>query len=326
MSSPKLTVLMPVYNCEPYLREAIDSILQQSFYDFEFLIINDASTDASEEIILSYSDPRIKYVKNEVNLRLVGTLNRGLDLIRTPYMVRMDGDDVSVPNRLEKLFDFMETHPEIGVCGSFIETFGNDNTVWKYDESDEMIRPCIFYKSMIGHASAIFRMSVLNENAVRYSERHIHMEDRVMWLSLFNLTKFHNLQEVLYKYRILEHNVTVLNRDSRIERSEKYFAEVFSFLGLQWNAEILRFHFGDPSQKPHKSILKSYCGLLDGVDYKKEFNCSDDVWNHHRKVIFKNKLNVMFANGSVSEMFWYSRNMNPLTLKQWLHFIKRKLK
>lgn len=326
MNTPKLTVLMPVYNCEPYLREAIDSILQQSFSDFEFLIINDASTDASEEIILSYSDPRIKYVKNEVNLRLVGTLNRGLDLINTPYMVRMDGDDISVPNRLEKLFTFMESHPEIGVCGSFIETFGNDNTVWKYDESDEMIRPCIFYKSMIGHASAIFRMSVLNENGIRYSERHIHMEDRVMWLSLFNLTKFHNLQEVFYKYRILEHNVTVVNRDSRIERSEKYFAEVFSFLGLKCNAEILRFHFGNPSQKPDKSMLKSYVGLLDGIDYKKLFNCSNVVWSHHKKVVFRNKLNVMFANGSISEMFWYSRNMNPLTLKQWLHFIKRKLK
>lgn len=242
---------MPVYNCEPYLREAIDSILQQSFSDFEFLIINDASTDASEEIILSYSDPRIKYVKNEVNLRLVGTLNRGLDLINTPYMVRMDGDDISVPNRLENLFTFMESHPEIGVCGSFIETFGNDNTVWKYDESDEMIRPCIFYKSMIGHASAIFRMSVLNENGIRYSERHIHMEDRVMWLSLFNLTKFHNLQEVFYKYRILEHNVTVKNKDSLKERVSAFYAEVFSSFDLNVSSSQLAIHVGYASITRH---------------------------------------------------------------------------
>jgi glycosyltransferase involved in cell wall biosynthesis len=326
MNTPKLTVLMPVYNCEPYLREAIDSILQQTFSDFEFLIINDASTDASEEIILSYTDPRIKYVKNDVNLRLVGTLNRGLDLIATPYMVRMDGDDVSTPDRLQKLFSYMESNPDIGVCGSFIETFGNDNTVWKYDEDDEMIRPCIFYKSMIGHASAIFRMSVLNENGIRYSERHIHMEDRVMWLSLFHITKFHNLQEVLYKYRILEHNVTVMNRNSRIERSEKYFSEVFLSLDLKCNKDLLRFHFGDPSLVPNKPLLKSYFSFLNDIDFQKLFQCSIQTWNHHIGIIFKNKLNGLFERGSFSTVLWYSRNMNSLTFKQWVYFIRRKLK
>jgi glycosyltransferase involved in cell wall biosynthesis len=301
MNTPKLTVLMPVYNCEPYLREAIDSILQQTFSDFEFLIINDASTDASEEIILSYTDPRIKYVKNDVNLRLVGTLNRGLDLIATPYMVRMDGDDVSTPDRLQKLFSYMESNPDIGVCGSFIETFGNDNTVWKYDEDDEMIRPCVFYKSMIGHASAIFRMSVLNENGIRYSERHMHMEDRVMWLSLFHITKFHNLQEVLYKYRILEHNVTVKNKDSLKERVTAFYAEVFKFFEIDISTEVLSVHVGYAPIGQHRALeIQSYIDWLNISFTELELRKlgSKKALGYHLNVIRERLLSRIYAGGT----------------------------
>jgi hypothetical protein len=138
----------------------------------------------------------------------------------------------------------MESHPEIGVCGSFIETFGNDNTVWEYEETDDFIRPSVFYKSMIGHASAIFRVSVLNENKVFYSERHIHMEDKVLWFSLLNITKFHNIQEVLYKYRILDHNITIINKSTLEERVAKYYYEVFTHFGIDFTPSILKIHMG----------------------------------------------------------------------------------
>src|SRR5215472_9201923 len=99
---------MPVYNGEKHLREAIDSILSQTFRDFEFLIINDGSTDGSVEIIASYRDPRILLVHNEKNLGLIATLNRGMDLARGEYITRMDCDDISLPRRLEKQVAFME--------------------------------------------------------------------------------------------------------------------------------------------------------------------------------------------------------------------------
>ncbi|MBX7093199.1 MAG: glycosyltransferase [Flavobacteriales bacterium] len=319
---------MPVYNCEPYLKEAIDSILNQTYADFDFLIINDASTDKSEDIILSYSDPRIIYLKNETNLRLVGTLNRGLDCISTPYMVRMDGDDISTPDRLAKLLDFMESHPEIGVCGSFIETFGNDNSIWKYNETDEMIRPCIFYKSMVGHASAIFRMSVLNHHQIRYSERHIHMEDRVMWLSLFSIAKFHNLQEALYKYRILEHNVTVRNRETLSERVTRFYEELFPEFGIECTNNLLQIHLGytDLLNFEEKEIT-NYITWLEKLRFSHfdvNLGLTKFAMNFHYKIMESRFVNRAKATGN-GAIIWISTK-NETLFKRILLVLRSKLK
>lgn len=115
---PAISVLMPVYNSEKYLNEAIESILNQTFVDFEFIIINDASNDNSENIIESYQDSRIKYFKNEKNLGVAKTLNKGLKLAQGKYIARMDSDDISLPERLYKQFKFMEVYNDIDVCGS----------------------------------------------------------------------------------------------------------------------------------------------------------------------------------------------------------------
>ena len=112
--NPKVTVFMPVYNGEKYLNEAIDSILNQTFNDFELLIINDGSTDKSAEIIKSYNDPRIRFVENEENLKLAKTRNKGLELALGEYFVPMDCDDISHPERIQKLVEFMEKNPRAG--------------------------------------------------------------------------------------------------------------------------------------------------------------------------------------------------------------------
>jgi len=114
---PKVTVLMPVYNAEKYLKEAIGSILGQSFSDFEFLIINDGSTDSSVKIIKSYDDPRIRFIANEKNLGVIPTLNKGFALAQGEFIARMDADDISLPKRLELQADFMDKHPEAGAIG-----------------------------------------------------------------------------------------------------------------------------------------------------------------------------------------------------------------
>lgn len=114
---------MPAYNAEKYLREAIDSILAQTFTDFELIIINDGSTDFTKDIILSYTDQRIRYIENEQNSGICVTLNKGLDAARGRYIARMDSDDISLPRRLEVQVQYMDSHPEIGVAGTDIEIF-----------------------------------------------------------------------------------------------------------------------------------------------------------------------------------------------------------
>ena len=132
-SSPIVTVLMPVYNAEKYLAEAINSILNQTFTNYELLIINDGSTDKSEEIILKYSDKRIRYIKNDKNIRLVATLNKGIELAKGKYIARMDADDISVPTRLEKQITLLENNEDIGVCGSFLYVFGENIRNYMFD-------------------------------------------------------------------------------------------------------------------------------------------------------------------------------------------------
>src|SRR4051794_29608800 len=116
---PKVTVLLAVYNGERYLREAIDSILGQTFQDFEFLIINDGSTDSTREIILSYHDPRIRLVDNEDNIGQTRSLNRGLALAAGQFVARQDADDISEPERLASQVAFLEIHPEVVLLGTW---------------------------------------------------------------------------------------------------------------------------------------------------------------------------------------------------------------
>ena len=153
--NPLVTVLMPVYNGEKYLKEAIESILNQTFKDFEFLIINDGSTDNSVKIIQSFNDLRIRLIHNESNIGLIKTLNKGLKLSNGKYIARMDCDDVSLPKRLSVQINFMEKHPEIGVCGSWVKIIGLEQKfINKYPQKHEEARH-IFYltRPLLTHLS-----------------------------------------------------------------------------------------------------------------------------------------------------------------------------
>ena len=141
MKTPALTVLMPVYNTEKYLKEAVDSILQQSFPDFEFLIIDDSSTDSSAEIIAAYRDPRIRVLKNEKNMGMSATLNKGIEMCRTELIARMDADDISYPERLEKQFRFFESNPECAL----LYTWAQEITTQKVPVGVEEYVPEYFY-------------------------------------------------------------------------------------------------------------------------------------------------------------------------------------
>src|SRR6185295_3491651 len=128
MTPPQVSVLMSVYNGEKYLKEAMESILNQSFPDFEFLIFNDSSTDSGREIILSFNDPRIVLVDNEKNIGLTKSLNKGLSLAKGKYIARMDADDISDAGRLNEQVNYMEKNSDVAVCGSWVQ-FLNESEV-----------------------------------------------------------------------------------------------------------------------------------------------------------------------------------------------------
>lgn len=224
----KISVLMPVYNGERYLKEAIDSILNQTFPAFEFIIINDGSTDRTREIVTTYRDPRIRFVENERNMGLIRTLNRGLDLVNGEYTARMDCDDVSLPERLAFQASFLDTHPFIGVCGTRARIIDENGLITGELRplSGETIKKLFWRPSPILHPTSMARTTLLKES--RYSIDYPHAEDYELWLRLYAKTQFHNLNQYLLLYRMHKDSIRSIKRELQLENSYRAFTAFLS--------------------------------------------------------------------------------------------------
>ncbi len=202
-SIPVVSVVMPAYNAEKYLREAIESILSQTFTDFEFIIINDGSTDRTKEIIFSYDDPRIVYIENEKNSGICVTLNKGLDVARGKYIARMDSDDISIPNRLEVQVKYMDANPDVGASGSDVEFFGEGISPYVFTQlhtSEECVAG-LLYNSCFAHPSVIIRKNTIDSNDLRYKDEFRGLEDYELWWQIAKYAKLNNIAEPLLRYR-----------------------------------------------------------------------------------------------------------------------------
>lgn len=199
---PAVTVLLPVYNSAPYLAEAIDSILHQSFPDFELLIMDNNSTDNSPDIIRGFSDPRIRYVKNEQNIGLAASLNRGIKLARGEFIARMDADDVARPDRLKLQVDYMRRHSDVGLCGGQIHKIVDGTRHWmKFPVSHEENRVTLLFHTCFPHPAVMIRRNVLIEHSLFYKENLRNVEDYELWVRLIEKTRTVNLRAFLLDYR-----------------------------------------------------------------------------------------------------------------------------
>jgi hypothetical protein len=194
---------MAVFNSERYLRDSVESILGQTFTDFEFLIIDDGSTDSSVQIIQSYTDPRICLVHNSGNLGLAASLNKGLALALGEYIARMDADDISRPERLSRQVYFMDEHPLVGVCGSWVQFFPKpNNNVWKLPERSEEIRCWQFHTVGVAHPSVMLRRQFFTQHGLMYDPLYRYAQDYELWGRAIRHMGFANIPEVLLDYRI----------------------------------------------------------------------------------------------------------------------------
>ncbi|MCD4813554.1 glycosyltransferase [bacterium] len=210
---PKVSVIMPVYNAEKFLPKAIESIVRQTFANFEYIIIDDGSTDQSWAIIQQYAvkDKRIVAKQNQKNLHISRTLNRCLQLAQGEYIARMDADDVSDTQRLAKQVVYMDANPDIGISGGtmiLIDEHG-DKTGHKrrYHLTDDKIRKFIFRYSPFCHPAIMVRKRVLDVCG-DYNSEYDWAEDYELYFRLGQQTKFGNIQDVLLYYRVLEKSIT----------------------------------------------------------------------------------------------------------------------
>ena len=247
---PRVSVLTPIYNTKPeHLCECIESILAQTFTDFEFLILNDSPANiALDEVVARYKDSRIKYIKNTKNLGISETRNKLIHLARGEYLAIFDHDDISVPTRLAQQVEYLDANPAVGVVSGWLEYFGHDTCIWRTPENDFDIKVGLTANCSLAHTAAMMRKSVLIDNNIEYESFYSPAEDYRLWARLMDVTKFHNLQTVLVKYRCFDKNtsVTLANKMEAartaisLELRNKYPAYYQEYVKYSANGTIFR--------------------------------------------------------------------------------------
>lgn len=224
---PLVSVLLPVYNAQDTVVEAIQSILSQTYTYFELVVINDGSTDATRERILSVRDDRIRYYENEGNQGLVYTLNRGIDLCRGKYIARMDADDISLPTRFEKQVEVMEKSPNIIVCGTDISFFGDPKRVKRARagyicfSSPDVFRKILIIVIGFAHSAVMMRKSILDKYHLRYDADYPCAEDYKFWMDLAPYGDFYNIPEKLLMYRFSATQITRSENQVQADSTKK---------------------------------------------------------------------------------------------------------
>ena len=215
----KVSVLMPVYKTpEAYLRAAIESILAQTFTDFEFLILDDCPTDDREQIVKSYADKRIKYAKNPQNMGISASRNKLIDMAQGEYLAIFDHDDISLPTRLEKEVAYLDEHTECGVVSCAKKNIIGGKVVVYLENNAEITRQ-LFMSCCIVHSASVFRKSMLNDLNLRYETEYSPAEDYALYCRLVGKTEFHNLPEVLFYYRNFAGNTTHLQKQKMNDKT-----------------------------------------------------------------------------------------------------------
>ncbi|MFT3867312.1 MAG: glycosyltransferase [Nibricoccus sp.] len=210
---PIVSVIMSVHNGEPYLREAIDSILAQSFTDFEFLIVNDCSSDNSQRIIISYGDPRVRLVDNPTNIGLTKSLNKALALSRGHYVARMDADDRSHKERLAKQVEFLNENPRVAVVGTQIQPIDAEGKTIRKGGSRKAVDPVALawhwiFDNPLAHSTTLFRREIIWERMKGYDETFRTSQDFELWSRVAHLYEICNLDEVLVDFRLHANSVS----------------------------------------------------------------------------------------------------------------------
>lgn len=267
-----VTILMPVFNVEKYIAEAIESLLAQTFSDFEMLIINDGSTDETQSEIDRYlkKDSRIKCISRE-NRGLISSLNEGFEKIDSKYIARMDGDDICHPQRLEMQLKFMEVNPDVGLCGTNMRLFDKVSKDVNYPFTDSDMKANLIFTPPFCHGAVVFRKEVIDQYQIRYDRDFVDCEDYKLWLDLSDKVKFANLPSILYYYRRHGNSVSDL---SNCQKSGVQLIRRIAASKLGLSESSIKFHLDYCAQR-YENLQMEYWPvylnelILKGESFKK---------------------------------------------------------
>lgn len=311
----KISVLMPVYNTEEkFLREAIESILNQTFTDFEFIIINDGSTNNAEDVICSYNDERIKYIKNEQNIGVSASANLGLNEAKGKYIARMDSDDVSTKERLETQYKFLEENPQYQLCSTRISK-AKGNPSPRSMNFEYLKAKLMFRGNPIIQPTVMFNKEFFIKNSLYYSTIP-YGEDWDLWFSLSLVGKFVVLPNKLLFYRQHPNQANKTYEKRHYEFCKKHFEKSFKILGFEFNEEtkelLLNFLVDLESEKisfeQWKALILELKRLLEFVKESKKVS-----YKYSIAILFKKMLSY-----SRKTLVSYLQIKCPQKILQWV--------
>lgn len=234
----KASVVIPVYNKAPYLRECLDSVLAQSFKDYELIAVDDASTDGSSEVLRSIDDPRVRIIALDRNVGPGGAAQRGMDAAIGEYILRVDADDIMLPGRFAKQIAFMDERPEIGASSGHLQLLSDPTTLHHVELEDADCKARMLFGVPLNQPATIYRRSVLVEHDIRFKDEWPRYgEDWMQQIEIGRVTRFHNLDEPLIRYRQGTNNIAH-GRD-RPEDLRLLYRYVFAHLGFTISPEEL---------------------------------------------------------------------------------------
>lgn len=237
MTDPVVSIVLPVYNADEYIGHSIDSLLNQTFEDFEIVAINDGSTDQSASVLQQYKDPRLKIFHNSENLGLISTLNKGIELARGKYIARIDADDCALSHRLETQVRLLEKDPGTVLVFSARTAIDNDgNKVSTHNlvvSGDELIRWKLLTGNFITHSSVIFRAEAIP--IPLFNHQYLYAEDYAAWLLLLSKGKFDSIKEPLVQYRFHGASVSAKHREIQVNSA---MTALQTYLLTEYNAEF----------------------------------------------------------------------------------------
>ncbi|WP_336837812.1 glycosyltransferase family 2 protein [Sphingobacterium siyangense] len=290
-----LTIVMPAYNAAKYINETLQSFIDQTFRDWKLIIINDASTDNTGQIIEEWQnkDNRIQVIHNEVNLRITRTMNKGIQFVKSVFFARVDSDDILLPNHFESLIAYLNQHPDIDICGSQVITIdgqGNFRRKWNYEIEPDWIKQSSIFACPFLQSSVVMRTSVI-KNLNGYREEMELIEDYELWIRALKRYKAASIDLYTVKYRIHDHNISENNKSKMLLLLESMYAENQTNYPIdKANLDLhAKMEIGEWSNITWKSLHR-----LRKFEYN--LNAINTAKSYYNKVHYRAVLKKYFAN------------------------------
>lgn len=247
--SPQLSVILPTYNCDSFIKECMDSLLGQSFTDFEVLVVDDASKDETVPIIQAYQDDRIKLHIKKQNSGYTDSLNWAIREARGNYIARMDGDDVCHPQRFEKQIDYLKNNPDVVILGTYAQVIDSD-FIFKYPSDPAAMSTMLLFGNNMVHPSVMGTAAIFKNNP--YDRTREPAEDYDLWTRIATQGKTSNIPEILLYYRVHDQQVSMTKKQKQDQSARKSMRRMFDI--LEFDKSIYEDHFVSNAIWPHREI------------------------------------------------------------------------